>query len=106
MALSNLYRIYLLVIQSPNTIEIDAGQNRLSKSFADDSVRSDSLAPVAVESTSAIGVGGTMVVLELPRFFFLPNETPRLLAKLAKVPLAVISVDADGPANGDVRGRW
>jgi hypothetical protein len=44
-----------------------------------------------------------MVAFALSPFFFLPNETPKLFAKLAKVPVAV-PVPVDDPAKGDVRG--
>jgi hypothetical protein len=37
-------------------------------------------------------------------FFFLPNVTPKLLAKLANVALAVVPVPVDDRAKGDVRG--
>jgi hypothetical protein len=51
-----------------------------------------------------MGVGGAPVPFAPSLFFFRPNETPKLLAKLAKVPLAVVLVDV--PAKGDVRGTW
>lgn len=74
-------------------------------SLADDSVRSaPASAPADVESTSTVVVGETTVAFTPSPFFFLPNETPKLLAKLARVPLAVITVDE--PAKGDVRGIW
>jgi len=80
-------------------------QNRLSKSLADGSVPFVSpLLSAEVGYTSNVGVGGIGAAFVLSPFFLLPNETPKLLAKLAKVPLAVVPVD--GPANGDVRGAW
>jgi len=39
-------------------------------------------------------------------FFFLPKETPKLLAKLAKAPLADAAVSVEVAAKGDVRGTW
>jgi len=77
------------------------GQNRLSKSLADDS--DSKLASAEVESTPTAGVGGPAVEYTLP-FFFLPNVTPKLLAKLANVALAVVPVPVDDRAKGDVRG--
>jgi len=62
-----------------------------------------SASPLAIESASSVDVGGTMVAFALSPFFFLPNETPKLFAKLAKVPVAV-PVPVDDPAKGDVRG--
>lgn len=63
------------------------------------------MAPLA-ELSSAVGARGAaagVLVLDLASsvFFLRPNETPKLLAKLASVPLAVAPVEV--AANGDVR---
>jgi hypothetical protein len=78
-------------------------QNLFNDALADDAGRSVSpLASVEVGFTSTVGVGGSVVVLS--PFFFLPNETPKLLAKLANVPLAVAVLPFEGPAKGEGRG--
>jgi hypothetical protein len=61
------------------------------------------LASVEVEFTSDMGVGTVAFDPSSP-FFFLPNVTPQLLAKLARVPLAVVPALVGGPAKGEVRG--
>jgi len=55
---------------------------------------------------SPVGVGGTTVAFAPSPLFFLPNETPKLLAKLAKAPVAVVPVPDDVLDRGDVRGAW
>lgn len=84
-------------------------QKRFSKSLAEESVVRSAIAPLA-ELSSAVETGcaaAVVLVLDLPSsgdavFFLRPNETPKLLAKLANVPLAVGPVEV--AANGDVRG--
>jgi hypothetical protein len=65
-------------------------------------VRSIPVLPSAeVGFTSGVG---TVAFDPSSSFFFLPNVTPKLLAKLARVPLAVVPALVGGPAKGDVRG--
>jgi hypothetical protein len=78
--------------------------NRLSKSLADGSVPRSALAlALAVEVGSTVGVA-TMLEFTPFGFFFLPKDTPQLLAKLARAPLADVPASAEAAANGDVRG--
>ena len=81
-------------------------QKRFSSSFADESVARSAMGPL-VELSSVVGTGGAIMglsVLDLASsvFFLRPNETPKLLAKLANVALAVAPVEV--AADGDVRG--
>jgi hypothetical protein len=78
----------------------------LSKSLADDSVPRSALAlALAIEVGSTVGVA-TMLEFTPSGFFFLPKDTPQLLAKLAKAPLADVPASVGAAANDDARGTW